>query len=64
MATVAKLSPELVSTSGYLERKRHALDAYVSQLVNLTGEPDWWTLDELFLAHFLGRHEVFLPVTP
>jgi LmbE family N-acetylglucosaminyl deacetylase len=64
VATVARLSPELVSTSGYLERKRHALDAYVSQLVNLTGEPDWWTLDELFLAHFLGRHEVFLPVTP
>jgi LmbE family N-acetylglucosaminyl deacetylase len=64
VASVAGLRPELVSTDGYLERKRHVLDAYASQLTNLTGEPDWWTLSEQFLAHFLGRYEVFLPVTP
>jgi LmbE family N-acetylglucosaminyl deacetylase len=64
VATMAELRPELVSTDGYLDRKREVLDAYASQLTNLTGEPDWWTLDELFLAHFLGRYEVFLPVTP
>jgi LmbE family N-acetylglucosaminyl deacetylase len=64
VTTVAELRPELVSTDGYLDRKRHVLDAYASQLTNLTGEPNWWTLDEPFLAHFLGRYEVFLPVTP
>ena len=62
-ATIAHLRPELVRTEGYLERKRHALDAYASQLTNLTGEAGWWTLDGPFLAQFLGRHEVFLPVT-
>ena len=63
-ATIAHLRPELVRTEGYLERKRHVLDAYASQLTNLTGEAEWWTLDGPFLAQFLGRHEVFLPVTP
>jgi LmbE family N-acetylglucosaminyl deacetylase len=62
-ATIARLRPELVRTEGYLERKRHVLDAYASQLTNLTGEAEWWTLDGPFLAQFLGRHEVFLPVT-
>lgn len=61
--TVAGLRAELVSTNGYLDRKRQVLDAYASQLTNLTGEPDWWTLDERFLTHFLGRYEVFLPFT-
>jgi LmbE family N-acetylglucosaminyl deacetylase len=62
VATIARLRPELVRTDGYLDRKRHVLDAYASQLTNLTGEDEWWTLDERFLAHFLGRYEVFLPV--
>jgi LmbE family N-acetylglucosaminyl deacetylase len=62
-ATIARLRPELVRTEGYLERKRHVLDAYASQLTNLTGEAEWWTLDGPFLAQFLGRHEVFVPVT-
>jgi LmbE family N-acetylglucosaminyl deacetylase len=62
-AAIARLRPELVRTEGYLERKRHVLDAYASQLTNLTGEAEWWTLDGPFLAQFLGRHEVFLPVT-
>jgi LmbE family N-acetylglucosaminyl deacetylase len=62
-ATIARLRPELVRTEGYLERKRHVLDAYASQLTNLTGEAGWWTLDGPFLGQFLGGHEVFLPVT-
>jgi LmbE family N-acetylglucosaminyl deacetylase len=60
--TVARLRPELVRTDGYMDRKRHVLDAYASQLTNLTGEPDWWTLPDPFLAHFLGPYEVHLPV--
>ena len=62
LAAVARLRPELVRTDGYLERKRHVLDAYASQLTNLTGESEWWTLDDPFLGHFLGPFEVHLPV--
>jgi len=62
LATVARLRPELISTDGYLDRKRHVLDAYASQLTNLTGESEWWTLDDPFLGHFLGPYEVHLPV--
>jgi len=61
-AAVARLRPELVRTDGYLDRKRHVLDAYASQLTNLTGEAEWWTLDDPFLEHFLGPVEVHLPV--
>jgi LmbE family N-acetylglucosaminyl deacetylase len=62
LAAVARLHPELVRTDGYLDRKRHVLDAYASQLTNLTGEAEWWTLDDPFLEHFLGPVEVHLPV--
>jgi LmbE family N-acetylglucosaminyl deacetylase len=61
--TIGRLRPELVRTEAYLERKRRVLDAYASQLTNLTGEADWWTLDGPFLAQFLGDYEVFVPVT-
>jgi LmbE family N-acetylglucosaminyl deacetylase len=62
LAAVARLHPELVRTDGYLDHKRHVLDAYASQLTNLTGEAEWWTLDDPFLEHFLGPVEVHLPV--
>jgi LmbE family N-acetylglucosaminyl deacetylase len=62
VAAVARLRPELVRTDGYLDRKRHVLDAYASQMTNLTGEAEWWTLDDPFLEHFLGPYEVHLPV--
>lgn len=52
--------PELVSTDGFLETKRHALDAYRTQLSNLTGEPGWATLDRRFLARFLAPYELFV----
>ena len=47
---------------GVVGAKREALDAYASQLTNLTGESEWWTLDDPFLGHFLGPYEVHLPV--
>ena len=62
LSAVARLRPELISTDGYLDRKRHVLDAYASQLTNLTGEAEWWTLDDPFLEHFLGPYEVHLPI--
>jgi hypothetical protein len=62
-SALVRLRPQLVRTDGLLARKRDVLEAYESQLRNLTGEPGWWTLDQQFLAQFLGRYEVFLPVT-
>jgi LmbE family N-acetylglucosaminyl deacetylase len=52
-----------VRTGPYLTRKRHALDAYRSQLTNLTGEPGWATFDARFLQLFLGDRETFLTPT-
>ena len=54
-----RLKPVKISTSGCLQQKRDALAAHRSQLENLTGEPGWETLQPSFLAHFLGRFELF-----
>jgi LmbE family N-acetylglucosaminyl deacetylase len=55
-------TPFLVSSRGYLARKHNALDAYVSQLHNVTGEADWWYLDKRFLINFFRGAEVFFRV--
>lgn len=54
-------APEVVSSDGYLERKREALGAYRSQTTNLTGEPDWAVMEPELLAQFLLPYEVFFP---
>jgi LmbE family N-acetylglucosaminyl deacetylase len=56
------LRPELVSTEGYLARKRGAVAAYRSQLQNLTGEREWWTMDDAWLADFFHPFEMFVPL--
>ncbi len=48
-----------VSSDGFLDRKREAIDAYRSQRVNLTGEKNWWTLEDRFLSHFLQPYELY-----
>jgi LmbE family N-acetylglucosaminyl deacetylase len=48
-----------VDVGEHLPTKRRAIEAYRSQLINLTGEPDWPTFDATFLAHFTSRHELF-----
>jgi LmbE family N-acetylglucosaminyl deacetylase len=53
------LRPRTVAVAGYQDRKRSALAAHRSQIVNLTGEPAWQPLDPDFLLHFLGPHELF-----
>src|SRR4029450_1091006 len=58
----AGLRADVVPTDGYLARKRHVLDAYARQMTNLTGEAEWWTLDDPFLEHFLRPYEVHLAV--
>ncbi len=40
--------------------KVDAIDLYRSQVSNLTGEPGWAVLDDVFLGRFLGRQELFL----
>lgn len=60
----ASSRPELVRTTGYVERKRAAFAVYGSQLSSdaggeLTGG---YGLGPRFLSRFLGAHEMFFPV--
>ncbi len=52
-----------VPTGAHLAAKRRAVDAYVSQTTDYTGEPGWSYLPSRFVALFLGADEVFLPLT-
>jgi LmbE family N-acetylglucosaminyl deacetylase len=58
-----QLRLRLVRTDGFLERKRHALDAHETQMRRLGGDAEWLTLADVdggrFLAGFFGRHERF-----
>lgn len=60
---VVRRRPAIVDTSGRLARKAEALVAYQSQTANLTGEAQYWRLDERFIANFFRSHEVFFPVS-
>jgi LmbE family N-acetylglucosaminyl deacetylase len=52
--------PELVSTQGYLDRKRAAVAAYPSQLAARNHDTEGLT--PRFLEHFVGPWEMFFPV--
>lgn len=52
--------PELMSTLGYLERKRAALACYASQLAAEAGPG----LEDDFLANFFAGKEIFFPFRP
>jgi len=52
--------PELVSTRGYLDRKRAAVAAYPSQLAARNDDTEGLT--PRFLEHFVGPWEMFFPV--
>ncbi|HLM95517.1 MAG TPA: PIG-L deacetylase family protein [Acidimicrobiales bacterium] len=56
--------PERVSTAGYLDRKRKAVDAYSSQFsVAAGGElTEKIGLTPSFIRRFMGSYEVFFPV--
>lgn len=54
--------PLLVRTDGLLKRKRHALEAFDSQMRNITGEPGWPVLEEGFLSSFFRGHELYFPL--
>lgn len=62
LRTALLSQPLLVRTDGYLQRKRHALEAFASQMRNITGEPGWPVLEEAFLASFLRRYELLFPL--
>ncbi len=57
--SLRRLTPLLVETSPFLDRKKMAICAYRSQTTNLTGEADWPVLDPHFLTQFLQEHEIF-----
>jgi len=56
--------PERICTAGYLERKRKAIDAYVSQLSAAAGGEltDDYGLTPSFIRRFMGAYEVFFPI--
>jgi len=53
--------PVSVSTDGLLDRKRHAIDAYASQLRAPPDEPGWAVIPERLLARFLRPKELYFP---
>jgi LmbE family N-acetylglucosaminyl deacetylase len=48
-----------IDTKGLLKQKKAAINAHKSQSVNLTGEKDWWVLDELLITSSLQPYEIF-----
>ena len=61
--TVAAASPaETVSTVGYLERKRQAVEVFSSQMSSALGGEKIQGLTPGFLGHFLAEREMFFPV--
>lgn len=58
-AALLRLSPRLVRTAGYLDRKRTALAEHATQCRGLPGEPGSASLDPRFVAQFLGPYEMF-----
>lgn len=54
--------PVAVRCDDLLKQKRHALEAFESQMRSLTGEANWPVLDERFLASFFRSHELFFPL--
>lgn len=53
--------PQLVSTGGYLARKREAIEVYGSQLQPAAGGQNPQGLSAAFVGRFLQPHEVFFP---
>jgi LmbE family N-acetylglucosaminyl deacetylase len=62
LRTAVRSRPLLVRTDGYLERKRHAMDAFESQMRKNPEHPEWPVLAEDFLASFFRRYELFFPL--
>jgi LmbE family N-acetylglucosaminyl deacetylase len=61
--TQAAASPaETVSTAGYIERKRTAVEVFESQMSAAAGGEKTEGLTPGFLRHFLGAREMFFPV--
>ena len=52
----ARFHPEVVATAGFLCARLVALDAYRSQVSNLTGDPTWSILTQDLLQCFLQSH--------
>lgn len=63
MQTMLEIAPlrtlRKVRTAGFLTVKQEAIAAHRSQFENLTGEPEWKTLDDAFKIRFLRPYEIF-----
>jgi LmbE family N-acetylglucosaminyl deacetylase len=57
-----ELHTRIVRTEEFRIRKRQAIAAYCSQVMNLTGEAEWTKLRQGFLRQFLQPEETFFEV--
>lgn len=60
--TLATIKTMSVDAAGVLGRKRHAIDAYESQLRTPADEPGWATIPEHVLRRFTRDKELYFPV--
>ncbi len=56
---LASSRPQLISTSGYVDRKLATIACYPSQLADMSDVN--FGLSPAFLARFTGKHEIFFP---
>jgi len=60
--SVVSMQPVAFDTGPHLGSKRSAIAEYVSQVTNMTGEPDWYVMDQDLLELFLGDREIHFRV--
>ena len=59
IAALFRPAAVLVSTEGFIERKRAAIACYESQVSNPSREDRMWTFPDGFAESFLGPYEIF-----
>lgn len=62
VAGMASRRPELVRIGSYLDRKREVISTYATQLDVAAGGSHPAGMQPGFLRHFVGSHELFLPM--
>jgi len=56
--SILSMQPVVLDAKPHLAAKRNAIAEYVSQVANMTGEPEWYVMDQKLLSLFLGNHEI------
>ncbi len=56
--SVVSMQPVAFDAKPHLGSKRSAIAEYASQVTNMTGEDDWYVMDQHLLELFLGDREI------